>query len=179
MLNVLDSQILGIFHGLRTPYLDHFFASITWLGSLWLLVPLSALGILVVWRLGYAPVLSLHSTYLPAALLLASAAAFTLKAWFERPRPALFETLTAMPVDSAFPSAHSAQAAAFFVALWFLLPPALRVGGGIVLAGVVIAVMMSRLYLQVHWPSDVLVGTLLGIVCAVLLRVVFLPKVYA
>ena len=179
MLNVLDSQILSVFHSLRTPYLDHFFVSITWLGSLWLLIPLSVLGIMVIWRLGYAPVLSLHSTYLPAALLLASASAFALKAGFERPRPQLFDTLTAMPVDSAFPSAHSAQAAAFFVALWFLLPPALRLSGGIVLSCVVIAVMMSRLYLQVHWPSDVLVGALLGAVCAVLLRFVFLPKVYS
>lgn len=113
---------------------------------------------------------------LPATLLLASALAFALKAWFQRPRPALFDTLTALPMDSAFPSAHSAQAAAFFVALWLLLPPTLRIGGGIILAGVVITVMMSRLYLQVHWPS-VLVGALLGIASALLLRVMFLPKV--
>ena len=177
MLNVLDSHILTIFNGLRTPYLDHFFASVTWLGSLWLLVPLSVLSVIVMWRLGYAPALSLHSMYLPAALLLASALAFALKAWFQRPRPALFDTLTALPMDSAFPSAHSAQAAAFFVALWLLLPPTLRIGGGIILAGVVITVMMSRLYLQVHWPSDVLVGALLGIASALLLRVMFLPKV--
>ncbi|OQX12908.1 MAG: hypothetical protein BWK73_13730 [Thiothrix lacustris] len=99
MLNILDSHILAIFHGLRSPYLDHVFASVTWLGSLWLLVPLSVLGIVVMWRSGYAPALSLHSAYLPAALLLASGLAFALKAWFDRPRPVLFDTLTAMPVD--------------------------------------------------------------------------------
>jgi len=35
-----DQSILTWFHHIRTPWLDTYFSSVTWLGSLWLLIPL-------------------------------------------------------------------------------------------------------------------------------------------
>ena len=67
------------------------------------------------------------------------------------------ELLVATPLDASFPSGHTAVS---FAAVF-----ALKAGGSplwkpaLVLASVI---AFSRLYLYVHWPTDVLAGILLG-----------------
>lgn len=67
------------------------------------------------------------------------------------------ELLAAVPADASFPSGHTAVS---FAAVF-----ALRASGSslwkpaLALAGVI---AFSRLYLYVHWPTDVLAGMLLG-----------------
>jgi len=81
-----------------------------------------------------------------------------------RPRPPV-EHLQAVGGYS-FPSGHATQASAF----WFSLVLAIRaratpVTVGLAGAGaalIVAAVALSRVYLGVHYPSDVVAGVLLG-----------------
>lgn len=76
----------------------------------------------------------------------------------QRPRPDLFSPLIEMPADGSFPSAHAMQVTA--MALAWLLRPETRAPplASLVAAVLVIGVALSRVYLQVHFPSDVLVG---------------------
>lgn len=84
-----------------------------------------------------------------------------LKPLVDRVRPfavnTAVELLTAPPLDASFPSGHTA---ASFAAVFALKASGSRLWKpALVLAA---AIAFSRLYLYVHWPSDVLFGAVLG-----------------
>ena len=97
-----------------------------------------------------------------ALVLYMAAGHFFLKPLFARPRPCDLNTsitmLVARPHGHSFPSGHTASAFAAAFALWLqnrkLGVPAL------VLAAFI---AFTRLYLYVHFPTDVLGGLVLGI----------------
>lgn len=100
------------------------------------------------------------------ALEVGGAAALTLvgKAFFARPRPALYPHLVP-ETNYSFPSGHAMGDLAFFLALHILAWHSLRgrwrwIG----VAGVLVALAIgaSRPYLQVHYPSDILAGWSFG-----------------
>jgi undecaprenyl-diphosphatase len=96
------------------------------------------------------------------ALLISAA----LKRTFERPRPDLVPH-GALVYTSSFPSGHSAMAAAAYLTLGmvasrFVSRRRLKLLFIGVAMFVTAAVGVSRVYLGVHWPSDVLAGWAVG-----------------
>jgi len=86
---------------------------------------------------------------------------------FDRARPSISDTeiapLVKTPSSSSFPSGHAATAAAGALTLSVAYPLFAPV---LVLAGLL--VVLSRVYLGVHYPFDVLAGMTIGIVTATL-----------
>jgi undecaprenyl-diphosphatase len=142
--------------------MDLFFTTITWLGSLYLLLPLSvSLCFLLLWagKSGHVILIVLNMSVTIISVHVA-------KLMFRRPRPSTADLLVTMPSDWSFPSAHTAQATAFFMSVALIafqtLPPAwanLVALLSLLLVGIV---GYSRIYLQVHFVSDVLAGILLA-----------------
>lgn len=111
-----------------------------------------------------------------AALLWVAAAgstivSSTLKYSFDRARPQLFEWRTDYAGLSSFPSGHSTTAMVVYATLAYLvirLEPTRRMRR-ITLVGavlIILAIGLTRIYLGVHYPSDVIAGYLVGAVWA-------------
>jgi undecaprenyl-diphosphatase len=162
----IDAAGLAWLSAWRTSGLDIFFAAITWLGSLWVLLPLA---VLMAWRESKRSSLP-ASIFVPVSLLVAAGLAHIAKIIVERPRPDLFPATVLLPADWSFPSAHAMQATAFFLAM--LLQPK----GGCLLAKavgatvIILLVGVSRVYLQVHFPTDVVFGIVAAIGCVFAVR---------
>ncbi|PZQ63297.1 MAG: PA-phosphatase [Phenylobacterium zucineum] len=111
-----------------------------------------------------------HALVLAVTVLLATLSNGTTKAFFSRPRPDLVPHEVYV-YSGSFPSGHSTMAAATYLTLAMLiasLEPRRRTKGLVYgLAGLIlVGVGFSRIYLGVHWPSDVLAGWCLGAVWA-------------
>ena len=156
-----DFSILDALQGCRTPIPDKFFSAITHLGDhgvIWIVLALALLCIPRTRRLGLCVALALICELLLCNVLL--------KPLVARPRPYALreiELLIEAPKDFSFPSGHTAAAFAAASALAMrrsrLTIPAL------VLA---LIIAFSRLYLYVHYPTDVLAGIVLGSLCGIL-----------
>jgi undecaprenyl-diphosphatase len=153
------------------------------LGPPWLeevgrdLTALGGLAVLSLLSLAVTVFLLLRRLRGAAALLAASVAggmlaSSVLKEFFERPRPDLVphgaEVFTA-----SFPSGHAMMSAVVYLTLGALLArveTGLRVKAFVLSVSVLLTVLVgiSRVYLGVHWPTDVLAGWTVGAAWAVM-----------
>jgi membrane-associated phospholipid phosphatase len=159
-----DVPVLTWFHSIATPFLTELALTLTNIGSVYVL------GVALVICIFYLVIRKIYSSKRSVVFLMFSfGGAATLdviaKAVFARARPSLFTQLIPEH-DFSFPSGHTMASAAFFLALYFLsrqLFPRwqwLVAAFGLVLT---LGIGLSRLYLQVHHPSDVLAGWALSL----------------
>jgi undecaprenyl-diphosphatase len=107
-----------------------------------------------------------HAGILAATVLLADISSEGLKQLYGRPRPALVPHGSYV-YSASFPSGHSTLSAATFLTLAMLIASLEPNRGTKIMVYVlatllVFAIGVSRVYLGVHWPSDVLAGWCLG-----------------
>ena len=161
----LDGEILlwiqmYLRHEVLTPVLT-FITHLGDKGLFWIVLSLLLLIKKSTRKTGVLSLLSLLITFLIVNVCM--------KNGFARIRP--YETLTDLLLliekqsDFSFPSGHSASSFASAVVLFKRLPK--RYGIPILILAVLIA--FSRIYMGVHYPTDILAGILIGSIVALLI----------
>ncbi len=92
------------------------------------------------------------------------------------PRPSLL-----LEQDFSFPSAHATIATIFLLSSIFFLMPLMKNGFSknifkIITYIIFPLVAFSRIYLSVHWTSDVLAGIVLGFICFIISEIICCHK---
>ncbi len=154
-----DRSVLLWINAHAPEWLDGPMRIITALGDYWVVAPLLVVTLLIFYRKGWkiSAVLLFVSTV--GGFLLTT----VLKAVFERSRPELFESGYTASFYS-FPSGHATIAVGFYGTLTVILAYRLRgfARWAVVALGVALVLLIgfSRLYLGVHYPTDILAGYL-------------------
>lgn len=170
---VFDETILLWIHQFANPVLDHLMLGITQLGNPQVVIPLSMITFFWLWRWQRYRVAAIFALNCLGGAVLSTG----LKLAFSKARPQLWPQLITETTYS-FPSGHALGSMVLYGFLAFLLAQQYpqRAGWIYGLAGFLIAAIgLSRLYLGVHWPTDVLAGYGVGLLwvtlCAALLRI--------
>jgi undecaprenyl-diphosphatase len=161
-----DNAVLRWLGAHHTTMWDNIMVEITALGTgtvVMMIVAVAAL-FLVLTRHKYSAMLLLISTFGGLVLNL------VLKLGFNRPRPTIFVP-EVHAVSSSFPSGHAMSAAIVYGTVAYLAARlhkrawarALVMFAALV---VIVAICISRLYLGVHYPSDVVAGVVIGLAWA-------------
>jgi len=171
----LDREILEWLAAGRTVELDRIFTYVSQAGSSFLLLPLLFVITFIISMRNHVQ----EGIFLVSSFFGISALNNLFKHVIARPRPNLFPAVIDMPAGFSFPSAHAVQITAFVISLlivlkaltgarWFILSMAV---GALLIS----LVCLSRLYLQVHYPTDVAAGFLTGLFWVFGLAALMLP----
>jgi undecaprenyl-diphosphatase len=138
---------------------------------------LGGIAFLTLLTIAVAGYLWLRKLYAAMAMVLVStlsglAASLLLKGFFSRPRPELVPHLSSV-YTSSFPSGHAMLSATVFLTLGALLGRFVemwRLKAYFLMIAVVLTVLVgvSRVYMGVHYPTDVLAGWAAGLAWALL-----------
>jgi undecaprenyl-diphosphatase len=161
---------------LRTQDWDFFFVDLSSLGSMAVVTAICVIS-MVLFVLSRDPAAAIH-------LLIVAVGGFRISSWaktvIDRPRPDIIPKLIQVGGKS-FPSGHAVTAAAIYLTLAILAcrhfkSHAARVSLFGLAALMIGAVAFSRMYVGVHYPSDVLSGALLGSAWAMFMGAIFSKK---
>ncbi|HEX6063196.1 MAG TPA: phosphatase PAP2 family protein [Longimicrobiales bacterium] len=158
-----DESVLHWFAQRRTPSLDETALEITTLGNGLVLVVIVLVASVFLWQTQH----KWSASLLLFATITGKLLNTILKLFYDRTRPSVVEALASVSSPS-FPSGHAMSAMVVYGSVAYLvgrLEPGrnLRITTWTVATLVILAIGISRMYLGVHYPSDVVAGFIAGL----------------
>ena len=152
----------------RTEFWNWFFKIFTYLGS-WIV-----LSVITVFTLIFVKDKKVGVTFV-LSVLLSATLSVAIKYIVGRIRP---DNAIISEVGFSFPSAHAMISVAFYsVAIYFVLTKISKLSLKWIFAGLILSVMFlvgfSRVYLGVHYVSDVVAGWIMGLICAMISVIIY------
>ena len=158
---LFDEKVMGYVHGKTTPLGIVIMKKITYFGSVYFFLPIGILIFLIMIKKK-----SIRGIILLFLSTLGSYGLnFLLKSIFVRTRP--LEYFLIEQGGYSFPSGHAMVSMAFYTTMTYLLvrgESRKKIKGILwTINFIIIAIIgFSRIYLGVHWPTDILMGYLVG-----------------
>jgi membrane-associated phospholipid phosphatase len=165
-----DSQVRSFVHAHSADQLTAIMKFLTIFGSSIVMTPLALLTLIVCYiRREFHALKMLAATFAGALIL-----EFLLKSAFHRARPEPFFHIP-RPASYSFPSGHALFSFCFFAGLAIVLSPRLarpkaKIAVWFIALVLIFGIGFSRIYLGVHYPSDVLAGYAAGFVWVAVLN---------
>ncbi|PEY37192.1 phosphoesterase [Bacillus cereus] len=157
-----DDVISGFIQSFRNDYLTAYFTWMSYIGSKKIYFPLLIIVVMYfLIRKKLLGALFLIINYYGSRYLNS-----LLKLWYERPRPDVSQLVTA--TGYSFPSGHTMNATAFlgFIAYVTITEHRITLHRKLLIifitCFVIFSISVSRVYLGVHYPSDILAGWAAG-----------------
>ena len=164
VLGQYDQQISEFIISYRTPLLTEYFIIVTNVGDFYgyLTMVVIAVVVSVLYFKNWKYILQTIFV-----LLLASISNVLLKRLVDRPRPGIEHMVVVETLS--YPSGHAMSAMAFYGFLIYLfsrfkINRILKYGIILLLIGVILSIGLSRIYLGVHFPSDIAGGYIAGLI---------------
>ncbi len=158
-----DKTVFFYFQNLQSPKLYYFLAWPTRFGETLLAETILVFGILIFDKAKRLEKIAVSS----AGILITHWASIYLKALFHRPRPfqiwPQIHVIYGKPFNGALPSGHTSIAFAAAFLADYLYPGKMRWT-----YAVAAWIGITRIYIGVHYPTDILAGAVTGIACAAL-----------
>lgn len=166
-----DIPILLAIHNTANSQLDVLAAMLTKLGVFWGVFPIATVTALVLFRRRQWRALAYLMTTLVGSIIINR----TAKVLLHRVRPHLWES-PAPEFDYGFPSGH-AMSSMTLVAVLVILSWSSRWRWSVLMVGAVFVLVIgwTRLYLGVHYPSDILAGWMASVAWTVGVSLVIRP----
>ncbi len=153
-----DTAVIGFVQGLEAPWLTFIMKVFTWIGSGFVVAPIALIGFIVLYFvLRYRQQAFLLITVIAGSVLFNS----ILKSYFKRERPQIHRIMDAN--GFSFPSGHSMMAFALYAIIAYIAWRNVKttVGRIVLFLSATFMITMigtSRIYLGVHYPSDIVGG---------------------
>ena len=167
-----DKSILLHIHKIANPVLDTLMISITRIGDPRTVVPMTLVIFCFLWWKRYR----LEAQFFALNAFGGAVLSYVLKLAFSKPRPELWPQLISEKTFS-YPSGHALGSMVLYGFLSYLfatLYPRYSRAFYSIVTLLILAIGFSRLYLGVHWPTDIIAGYGIGFlwitVCIMLMR---------
>ena len=157
-INTFDTTVIHFVQGMEIPWLTTIMKLFTWIGSLYTVAPISVIAFLLLYFVVHKRQQAfLLVTVMAGTVLLNN----LLKIYFRRERPEIYRIINVN--GFSFPSGHAMMALSLYVIIAFIAWHYVRTTSRRVLlllfaTFMIIAIGTSRIYLGVHYPSDVVGG---------------------
>ncbi|HFJ9462254.1 phosphatase PAP2 family protein [Bacillus cereus] len=160
-VTVMDTYVRGLVRGLQTESSLIFFSYFTKLGSAIGIVTTLVISLLVFWKKRYYAAMIVY----PMGILITHLVNKGIKEIVKRERPSLNEGLDAL--GYSFPSGHAMLSIMTFGFLTYIIAANLKSVAGkcvttILMGIVILSIGLSRIILNVHYPTDILAGYCVG-----------------
>lgn len=170
---IFDSKIINYLNQFRSPTLNQIMTDITALGSVSVLLSILIVVVGVLWSYRKYGGLA----YLILVALGSGIFVHYLKLFFQRPRPELLEKLTHV-ASYSFPNGHSFAATAIYISLAYYAGintsnPFREVLFYLMASLLIVLVAISRVFLGVHYPTDILAGVCGGAIWSLTVSLIY------
>ncbi|QUW38374.1 phosphatase PAP2 family protein [Bacillus cereus] len=160
-VTVMDTYVRGLVRGLQTESSLTFFSYFTKLGSAIGIVATLVISLLAFWKKRYYAAMIVY----PMGILVTHLVNKGIKEIVKRERPSLNEALDAL--GYSFPSGHAMLSIMTFGFLTYIIAANLKSVAGkcvttILMGIVILSIGLSRVILNVHYPTDILAGYCVG-----------------